>query len=268
MSYENNKNEYSDPSLSVEDLSHALFDANQKMANIIKERDEIFANISHDLRSPITAIHNAVEYLESDLDLSPDEQKKAIHLIHERTDALQTMINNIFLLTRLDNSGDKMLSREDIPCGPFLEDFFYLCEADSKYDGRNLILDVPEKFDYMISIDPHQINRVLDNLFNNALKHTPADASITLSAQKTDNNIIIIVSDDGDGIAASDVEHIFDRSYKVNTSRTPSSDSGAGLGLSICQKIISIHDGTISCESDPSSMKGTRFIISLPIVNG
>lgn len=265
MSEKNIKNEYTDPSLSVEDLSHALFDANQKMAGIIKERDEIFANISHDLRSPITAIHNAVEYLESDLDISPEEQKKAIHLIHERTDALQTMINNIFLLTRLDNSGDKMLKKEDIPCGPFLEDFFYLCEADSKYSKRNLILDVPEDFNYLISIDPHQMNRVLDNLFNNALKHTSSDASITLSASIAGNKVIITVADDGEGISHEDLAHIFDRSYKVDTSRTPTSNSGAGLGLSICQKIISIHDGTISCESDPENHKGTRFIIQLPV---
>lgn len=269
MNESSKKNLFTEPELTVEDLSHALFEANRKLAATIEERNELFANISHDLRSPITAIHNAVEYLESGHDLSPEEIAKAIHLIHERTDALQSMINNIFMLTKLDHSDSSYLNLECIPCGPYLEDFFFLCEADSKYSKRELILDVPENFEYKILIDPNEFNRVLDNLFTNALNHTKEGTSISLLAKVSESNkdmLVISVKDNGDGIPQSSIPYIFDRSYKIDSSRTPSGNSGAGLGLSICKKIVELHGGTISCHSAPD-IAGTEFRIKLPIAH-
>ena len=102
----NKKKSFEAPNLTVKNLSRALYDANQKQSEIIRERDEIYANISHDLRSPITAIHNAIEYLQSLDHISEEDIKATLPLLAARTEMLEYMIEEIFLLTKLDSSSD------------------------------------------------------------------------------------------------------------------------------------------------------------------
>ena len=260
------KHIYNAPSLTIEDLSRALYDSNLKLNSLMKERDEFFANISHDLRSPIAAIRSSVEFLQSTNDLDDAKRNEIYTLIDSKTKSLEYMINEIFLLTKLSTKDD-MLHPEIIPCGFFLEEFFFTNQPDSKFDKANLKLDVPLDLDCNINIDPHYFERVLNNLFDNALRHLYEGGHITLSAQTDDNNRIVLISviDDGEGISDEDLPKIFDRSYMGNSSRTPGKNSGAGLGLSICHKIIELSGGSIRCTSKTGRDHGTIFTITLPV---
>ena len=258
----NKKKSFEAPNLTVKNLSRALYDANQKQSEIIRERDEIYANISHDLRSPITAIHNAIEYLQSLDHISEEDIKATLPLLAARTEMLEYMIEEIFLLTKLDSSSD-MFYFETVPAAAFLEDFFYMCEADDRFANRDMQLNIAESCDVDISIDVIYMKRVLDNILKNALAHTSSGDSIILSANRTDDMLKISIENNGEPILAKDLPYIFKRTYMASNSRTPNGTSGAGLGLSICQSIIEKHGGRISAYSD--GIKGSCFYIELPL---
>ena len=145
------KQQFIEPQLSVSELSHALYEANKKLAKVNndliatqQERDIIFANISHDLRSPITAIRNTIELLRTSDDLSREEFNRLLDLMDARSNYLEHLINDVFLLSSLEVNQKINMSPENI--GLFLEEFFFTAEADNKYKDRNLQLEVPEDF--------------------------------------------------------------------------------------------------------------------------
>ena len=260
------------PELTVEELSIALFQANQKLdlANkqlILneKERSDFYANISHDLRSPMAAINSSIEYLLSQSTWDEKEVRSILTLIQGRSKFLTQMINDIFMLSALDTSR-KSVQPEPIDIGYYLEEFFYDCAADSKYNSRILRLQVPYELDCIVNIDPNLMQRVLDNLFTNALKYSFPGASIILGAKETDDHqILIFVSDTGIGISQENLEKIFERSYMVEDARTPGFTQGCGFGLAIAKSIVTKHNGTIWCESVLN--EGSTFYIKLPIVS-
>ncbi len=283
-----NKKNFEQPELSVEELSHALYEANMKLADMNKKLEEsnraldaanqqlaenirlkmeIYQNISHDLRSPITAIHNSIEYLESLPVITEDDVRSVLPLMSSRTSALERMISEIFLITRLDTSDSLMLFQE-IPFRDFLEDFFFMTEADPRFCDRCLDLDIPDDPDIIIRIDPDYMKRALDNLFNNALRHTEKGNTIRLSAKKVISGespaIEITVSNNGAPLSREDAVHVFDRSWTGSSSRTPDSKSGIGLGLSIVKSIIGQHHGTVTAFSDTENDISAAFRITLP----
>lgn len=268
MSSNSKKAPFEKPELTVEELSLALFQANQKLDQANKqlilqekERSDFYANISHDLRSPMAAINSSVEYLLSQDSLDEEEVRSVLHLIQTRSAFLQQMINDIFTLSSL-NSSTKELHLEEVDIGLFLEEFFYDCAADQKYNARVLRLQVPLELECIVNIDPNLILRVLDNLFTNALKYSQSGANIILSAEITsEKKCRIKVSDTGIGISPEDIDKVFERSYMVSKARTPGAQSGCGFGLAIAKSIIEKHGGTIWCESVLG--EGSSFIIEL-----
>lgn len=256
------------PELGVEELSTALYHTNQKLEKANKELlqsqkelTEIYVNISHDLRSPITSIRNSIDYMTSLDLLDTKELMDTIKLINNKVNYLEHLINDMFLLSVI-NSTKKAIENETVNIGIFLEEFFFSCDADSRYAKRNLYLKVPENFPYLVSADCHMLLRVLDNLFTNALKYSQEGASITLSADRIENNVLISVSDTGIGIAKEHLTKIFNRTYMVAAARTPGMMSGCGLGLTIAKAIVENHNGRIWCESEYG--KGSSFRFTLP----
>lgn len=263
------KNRFEKPELSVEELSHALYEvnlklqeANKKLKEQEQKRLEFYANISHDLRAPVTALSNSVEYMLANQQLSPDEITETLSIMQKRTKYMEHLINDIFLLSSLDSS-DSRVHKEDVDMCFLLEDYFYMCEADSRYEHAELMLDIPDDLQVTLFVDPALMQRVLDNLFTNALKYARDTPHITLGAYIENQEFVVYVEDQGVGIAKKHLSKIFDRSYMVEKSRTPNSESSSGFGLSIVKAIIEHHDGTISCESEIG--KGSRFIIRLPL---
>ena len=262
------KKKFESPNLTAEELSAELVVTNLKLTKaheqLLKEekiRNEMFSSISHDLRSPITAIKNAVELLSDMQEYPPDQVKPLLQLINSRVDTLEQLINDIFFLVSLDNQCVQM-DMQTISLGFFLEDFFYSRELDTYYNARNLQLAVPEDLDVMVTVDPHKLTRVLDNLLSNARKYSHDGDRITLGADKTDDTVTVYVEDTGIGIATEYLSRVFERCFTVEKARTPGISS-TGLGLSITKSIIEQFSGKIWCESTLG--KGSRFSFTLPI---
>ena len=257
---------YDAPSLSVQELSKGLYESNIKLDDINKRQNEYFSNISHDLRSPIAAIRSAIEYLESTPDISSSDRDKLYRLIDKKAVSLEYMIDEVFLLTKLDSNID-IVKPVPVPCGNYLEDFFFTTQVDSKFKNIDLYLDVPIDFNYLVNIDTAYFERVLNNLFDNARRYLDGNGYIKLSAKvdESQEHVIISIIDNGHGIEAPNLSRIFERTFTGDVSRTPNDKTGAGLGLSICKRVIELLNGTISCESKTGSEHGTTFTITLPV---
>lgn len=265
------KRPYEKPEVSREKLeqqllevNEELWEANQKLASEEKARKELLQNLSHDLRAPLAALSGTIDLLErktSQIEREDTGYQEILCIMRTRMKTLQTMIDDLFLLTSVENPAI-LLSKETVKIGILLEEYFYSCEADKRFEGRQLVLDVPGDFPYFAEIDAPKIVRVLDNLFGNALRYTKNGDKIILGVSYHANTgeIWIMVGDTGAGIAPEDLPHIFERSYRADRSRTPG-DAGSGLGLAIAKGIVEKHGGRIWCESITG--KGSCFTVAL-----
>ena len=239
-----------------------LSKANEKLYRQERERMELFRNLSHDLRAPMTALVSSIGLLREKRDMGEKEYQELLDLMARRLKNLNAMLDEIFLLGQMENP-EQQLQLETIDAAALLEEFYFSCEADAKYAERELGLCLPEDLNCLIQVDPQKLVRVLDNLFTNALRYSKAGDAITLSAEIMGTRLRISVCDTGIGILPEDLPRVFERSYRADRSRTPG-DGGHGLGLAIAKSIVEKHGGTIWCESVPE--QGSTFFVELPIL--
>ncbi len=258
------------PELSVKELSSALYEANKQLAETNRklleseqQRKELFANLSHDLKSPLTSIKTNVEYLQSLDTFDPVETYQSLDIINMKIDQMNHLMNELLMVSTLDSLNSSDINLESIPLSMFLEEYYCSCLVDSKFTHRKLEFSPHITDDVNVFMDPKLILRVLDNLYSNALKYSNEHDHICLELNVEKNRAIVSISDTGIGISTESITHIFNRSFTVSKSRTHSSSSSFGLGLSIVASIITLHNGAVWCESDFGS--GSTFYFSLPI---
>lgn len=270
---QNSRPVFRSPSLeqeTVEELSRRLLEitaqlnaSNRSLQHLQQERTEMLANLSHDLRAPLTAIRSAVDYLTSGQSLSAQDIEGALTLIDHRTGTLEHLIRDMYELFTLEDPSHAF-SFQELDAPAFLEEYFYTALPDSHYAGHLLCLSVSQDLHATLFADPGKLIRILDNLLGNAAKYAPAGTKITLSAAPSADLTFlrISVTDEGPGIPPEDLERIFNRTYTVSSARTPGSATGSGLGLAIVKTITERHGGTVSCENAPGA--GSIFSVTLP----
>ena len=255
----------------VEALSHRLLEVteqlsagNRSLKRLQKERSEMLANLSHDLRAPLTAIRSAVDYLNSGQPLTNQDLQNALQLIDHRTSTLEHLIRDMYELFTLEDSSHNF-SFQELDALSFLEEYFYAALPDSRYTAHTMQLQVSPTLHATLFADPGKLVRVLDNLLSNAAKYAPPHTRIILGATLSADasSLRIFVTDFGPGIPPKDLEHIFRRTYTVSSARTPNSATGSGLGLAIVSAIVKRHGGTVSCQSVLGS--GSTFTVTLPV---
>lgn len=255
----------------VESLSHRLLEvtkqlsaSNRSLKRLQKERSEMLANLSHDLRAPLTAIRSAVDYLNSGQSLTNQDLQNALQLIDHRTSTLEHLIRDMYELFTLEDPS-RNFSFQELDALSFLEEYFYAALPDSQYAAHTMQLQVSPTLRAALFADPGKLVRVLDNLLSNAAKYAPPHTRITLGAALSADasSLQIFVTDLGPGIPPKDLEHIFRRTYTVSSARTPNSATGSGLGLAIVSAIVKRHGGTVSCHSVLGN--GSTFTVTLPV---
>lgn len=241
-----------------------LTEAFNKMAHEITRQEDLrrqmVADVAHDLRTPLTAMLLEIEAIEMGMQSPLD----AAASLREEAEWLQRLVDDLRLLSLMDADQVHLLTAP-APLYPFLanvHDFFMPLAEDHE---RRLILDAPRELPAPC-LDEGRIRQVIGNLIDNAIRHTQPGGTITLRAtpQKEGEKIgaLIRVIDDGEGIKADDLPYIFDRFYRADRSRHHEKHSGSGLGLSIAQRLVELHGGSISVESEPG--QGTCFSVWLP----
>ncbi|MEK3833374.1 MULTISPECIES: sensor histidine kinase [unclassified Paenibacillus] len=223
-------------------------------------RRELIANVSHDLRTPLASIQSFVEALEDDVIKDEETFQRYLNTIRLETKRLAGLIQDLFELSSLEASGgtfDPQPCHADELLISTLESFsFHLAEKRLKAE-----IELPDKLPAALMM-PTQIKRVLSNLVQNAIQHSPEEGHIVLSAAEEGPFLRIAVSDEGQGIEAAETARIFERFYRIDKSRSKNS-GGAGLGLAIAQSIVELHGGKIGVESNKGS--GSCFWFTVPI---
>lgn len=224
-----------------------------------RSRNELIANISHDLRTPITSIRGYVEGLQDGV--ARDEHKVARYLtvIKNKTDQLDRLIEDLFQFSQLE-SGQLAMDIRELDSREFLEAM--LAPFEMEFHGSSVVLTVERPFpSRSIEVDSDRMAQVFENIIENAKKYAGNPAEMTISARDEGDWIRIGVKDNGIGISEEDLPYLFERFYRGEKSRSRAF-GGAGLGLAICKQIVEKHDGHIGVESRPGI--GTEIYLMLP----
>jgi two-component system sensor histidine kinase BaeS len=224
-----------------------------------KARRQLLADVSHELTTPVTAMRGYLETLTMP-ELALDEATKARYLgiIGDETARLERIIGDLLDLAKLEGGGGTF-TVEEVPVSQLFDRVAARHERAAA-SGEVAIVQRIEQGAERVRGDRDRLEQALQNLAGNALRYAPAGSTITLTARRVDGGVTIAVEDQGPGVAAEHLPHIFDRFYKAESSRAldrtdgtraAAASNGSGLGLSIVKAIVERHGGQISVESRP-----------------
>ncbi len=252
----------------IDGLSNAFIDMSAQIRTQIEQltendrlRRELVSNISHDLRTPLTAMQGYIETLIIKSDsMSADDRDRYLRIAQKHSVRLGTLIGDLFELSKLD-AASVTPSVESFSLPELVQDIAQEFQLESERKNITLHVDVDPAVQNTMG-DIGLIQRVLENLVRNAIQFLPAGGEVTLSITGRPQTIAVAVSDNGPGIADEDVPRIFDRFYRTRDGEEARSDS-SGLGLAIVKRILDLHDSRITVSSKLNA--GTRFEFELPI---
>ena len=222
-------------------------------------RGNILRAVSHDLRTPLTAISGAASVLLSSEEIAQSEKNLSlVQDIKSDADALIAMVENLLSITRIENGTMQLQIEAELLDEVFQEALAHVDRQSKQHDiSVNLSDDL-----LMAKMDVRLIVQVIINIVNNAIKYTPVGSHIRLSAEKQDDMVRISISDDGQGISGEAKKHLFDMFYTAGIGK-PDNRRGLGLGLGLCKSIIDAHGGTIGVEDNIP--QGSVFYFTLPL---
>lgn len=256
------------PSDEIDELSNAFIDMSTQIRTQISQltendrlRRELVSNISHDLRTPLTAMQGYIETLIIKSDsMSAEDRDRYLRIAQKHTVRLGTLIGDLFELSKLD-AASVTPSIESFSLPELVQDIAQEFQIESERKNIELHVEVDDAAQDTMG-DIGLIQRVLENLVRNAIQFTPEGGEVTISIAERRDSFAISVSDSGPGIAEKDVPRIFDRFYRARDGEEARSDS-SGLGLAIVKRILDLHDSRIQVVSKRNA--GTRFEFELPI---
>lgn len=248
----------------ISEINKDLINTNKKLLSNEEARKNVMSNVSHDLRTPITAIRGYAELLiKGENTMSPEQKSTYLNNILKRSQQMERIVSDIVEISKMESSNFEF-NYMDLSIVELLDELYMLYSADLS-ENKKLRLELPENDDFlMVKADPKRLSRVFENLISNAINYSKETADIQIKAWRSDadkplseQRVHITVSDDGIGIPSNEIERIFDRFYRAKNSGQ--NIKGTGLGLSIVKMIIDKHDAEISVESQIGV--GTTFHI-------
>lgn len=251
----------------ISEINRDLVLTNKKLVEGEAARKNVLSNVSHDLRTPITAIRGYAELMLNAQDSFTLEQRNTyLNNIIRRSEQMERIVADIMELTRMESS-DADFRYTSISIAEMLDEIVVMYSMDLEDTEKHLSLNLPSKDPLIVKADPAKISRVFENLISNAINYTNPQAEITVRAWKEgehlsveNQKVHIEVSDNGIGIPEQDIPRIFDRFYRAHNSGV--NIKGTGLGLSIVKLICDKHDATINVRSKLG--EGTTFEIIMP----
>ena len=225
-----------------------------------KSRREFVANVSHEMRTPLTSIKGACETILSDPEMEENMKDFFLHMAVDECDRMTRIVSDLLVLSRLDNKRTQW-NIEKFDLDRVLSHLCDVMKVDADAHSHSLTYEREEGLPE-ITGDKERIEQVLINIMSNAIKYTPDGGEIGLYASVCASGVEIRVKDSGIGIPEEDLPHLFERFYRVEKSRT-SETGGTGLGLAIAKEIVEAHGGDISIESKRDV--GSTVIIHLPV---
>jgi signal transduction histidine kinase len=244
---------------SFNDMAAQLEVAASEREEVERARRDLIIAVSHDLRTPLASLRALSEALRDGVVDDPEGVQRYLGLMVGETERLDRLITDLFELARLE-SGAFHLDLAPSPVQDLVSEVLDRMTAQAGRKGLQLVGAVSGEPPPLL-VDAQQVTRVLLNLGQNAIRHTPADGSVTIGAHAAGSSVVLEVRDTGEGIAAEDLPRVFERFYRGDPARTR--EAGAGLGLALARGIVEAHGGNIRVASTPGS--GSCFTVTLPV---
>jgi two-component system phosphate regulon sensor histidine kinase PhoR len=229
----------------------------KKLENI---RRDFVANVSHELKTPITAITGSTETLLGGALSNPDDSRRFLEMIARHSDRLNNLVDDLLSLARIESEAEQNqinLTRGNVI--DVLQASIRTCQEKSSQHNVSLTCSCETSLE--ANINPEQLEQAISNLIHNAIKHSDDGSTVSIEATTSETEVVISVRDSGTGIAAEHHTRLFERFYRVDQARSRQ-EGGTGLGLAIVKHIALVHGGRVGVES--SLGKGSTFSIYLP----
>lgn len=223
-------------------------------------RQDFVANVSHELKTPVTSIKGFVETLRDGALDSPDDARRFLDIIARQSQRLDAIIEDLLCLSRLEQgTGETRRELGIYPVAEVLASAVQTCQHQADARGMTLTLDV--ETDLKTRLDPPLLEQALVNLISNAVKYSEEGDEILIGAEPVEDYILVSVTDHGKGIEPQHLPRLFERFYRVDRARSRQ-QGGTGLGLAIVKHIARFHGGHVTVESAPG--RGSVFTLHLP----
>jgi len=253
--------------------SSPLLDANQQqngalvvfndvtqMRRLENMRRDFVANVSHEIKTPLTAIKGFVETLQQGKVEKVDEKERFLGIIQKHVDRLNAIIQDLLTLSRIEQEDEsKEINREKVNLADVFQAVIQICRPQA--EEKHIHIDLDCEKDTTAIFDPTLIEQAMVNLLDNALKYSEPQSTVLVKSHQQNSEVIISVQDHGIGIAQKHLSRLFERFYRVDKARSRNM-GGTGLGLAIVKHIAQAHGGHVTVESKLG--EGSRFSIHLP----
>jgi two-component system, OmpR family, phosphate regulon sensor histidine kinase PhoR len=227
-------------------------------------RKDFVANVSHEIKTPITAIKGFVETLQESQSQDPEEVRRFLEIIHRHVDRLEAIVEDLLALSRIEKESEtEEITLEEHLVRVILARAIQACE--NKAAAKKIHLELVCREDVTGRMNPPLLEQAVVNLIDNAINYSEEGKRVIISGQEREQEIWIQVEDHGCGIERKHLDRIFERFYRVDKSRSRKL-GGTGLGLSIVKHIMEAHGGRVSVESQ--SGRGSTFTLHLPGLAG
>ena len=243
-----------------DELAAALNTAKDEMSKVDSIQREMIANVSHDLRTPLTMIRASAELLR-DLPVDDKKRVKTATLIVDEADRLNVFVNDVLRLSKLQG-GAVELKLEPVDISVTAETVIGRFGIFEERDGVKFVRDIDDGV--TVTCDSENIARCLYNFINNAINYSGDDKTVTVRVKRIENGARVEVSDRGKGIAPDELDKVWDRYYRAAHSKRTT--VGTGIGLSICRSILELHGAEYGLTSELG--KGTTFWFELKTRGG
>ncbi|MEO5888168.1 MAG: HAMP domain-containing sensor histidine kinase [Anaerolineales bacterium] len=245
----------------VQDLTLAFNSMVERVHASAQSQKDFVANVSHELKTPLTSIQGFAQAILDGTADSPEAKKQAAQIIFNESGRMHRMALDLLDLARFEG-GIADLKMSTIDVGTLLRGIVEKFTPQAQKAGVGLQVNIQNNLPPLIA-DGDRLAQVFTNLMDNALKFTPANGQVTLSAANAGGEMELSVADTGIGVAGEALPRLFDRFYQVDASRAGGENHGAGLGLAIVKEIVQAHGGRIIVRSQAEH--GTTFVIYLPL---
>ena len=226
---------------------------------IEKSKDELITNVSHDLRTPLTSIIGYLGLIEDKQYQSEEDILKYTHTAYEKAKQMKNLVEDLFEYTKVQQHGAPVNIMQ-IDLNQLLEQLTASFELEGQHRGIEISSKVVPN-PLMIEADPEKLGRVFNNLGANAFKYGNGASYIRVDARQRADQVEVTVANDGTPIPAQSLDHLFERFYRAEASRSRAT-GGTGLGLAIVKSIVDLHHGTVTVTSDENE---TAFVVTLPL---
>lgn len=225
-------------------------------------RRDFVANVSHELKTPITSIKGAAETLLDGAADDADARPRFLQIIARHADRLNAIITDLLLLSRVEQEGEAQpLAHQFVPIGGLLQESAQICR--SRASEKNIEIEISCPPSLTARVAPDLLGQAVINLLDNAIKYSDPGQPVRVTAKAVDGNLEISVEDHGCGIAPQHLPRIFERFYRVDKARSRAV-GGTGLGLAIVKHIVQLHHGTVGVQSEVGL--GSTFTIRIPLL--